>query len=119
MLEIGFLLDDAPRLGRPVEVDSHEIETLIENKSVLSHAGDSQHTQNIQINEVTVDYEKCVFYFTEKTERTFWPTQYKVRQDAPRFQSFPHSPARTRLGYTDSAHETYLGGCIWKQNQLQ
>ena len=26
-----FLLDDAPRLGRPVEVDSDQIETLIEN----------------------------------------------------------------------------------------
>ena len=26
-----FLLDDAPRLGRPVEVDSNQIETLIEN----------------------------------------------------------------------------------------
>ena len=76
MLEIGFLLDDAPRLGRPVEVDSHEIETLIENKSVLSHAGDSQHTQNIQINKVIGENEKCVFYFMEKTIQTFWPTQY-------------------------------------------
>ena len=26
-----FSLDDAPRLGRPVEVDSDQIETLIEN----------------------------------------------------------------------------------------
>ena len=26
-----FSLDDAPRLGRPVEVHSHQIETLIEN----------------------------------------------------------------------------------------
>ena len=26
-----FLLDDAPWLGRPVEVDSDRIETLIEN----------------------------------------------------------------------------------------
>ena len=26
-----FLLDDAPRLGRPVEVDRDQIETLIEN----------------------------------------------------------------------------------------
>ena len=26
-----FLLDDAPRLGRPVEVDSDQIKTLIEN----------------------------------------------------------------------------------------
>ena len=27
----GFLLDNAPRSGRPVEVDSGQIETLIEN----------------------------------------------------------------------------------------
>ena len=26
-----FLLDDAPRSGRPVEVDSNQMETLIEN----------------------------------------------------------------------------------------
>ena len=26
-----FLLDDAPQLGRPVEVDSDQIKTLIEN----------------------------------------------------------------------------------------
>ena len=26
-----FLLDNAPRSGRPVEIDSHQIETLIEN----------------------------------------------------------------------------------------
>ena len=27
----------------------------------------SQHTQNIQINKVTGENEKCVFYFMEKT----------------------------------------------------
>ena len=44
-----FSLDDAPWSGRPVEVDSNQIETLIENKSTLYHTEDSQHTQNIQI----------------------------------------------------------------------
>ena len=29
--------------------------------------GDSQHTQNIQINKVTGENEKCVFYFMEQT----------------------------------------------------
>ena len=33
--------------------------------------GDSQHTQNIQINKVIVENEKCVFYFTEKCNRLF------------------------------------------------
>ena len=34
-------------------------------------AGDRQHTQNIQINKVIGENEKCVFYFTEKLD--FWP----------------------------------------------
>ena len=40
------------------------------------HAGDSQHTQNIQIHKVIGKIEQCVFYFMEKTKRTFLPTQY-------------------------------------------
>ena len=34
-----FLLDDAPQLGRPVEVDSGQIETLIENNQHYSMRG--------------------------------------------------------------------------------
>ena len=44
-----FSLDDVPRSGRPVEVDSDQTETLIENNRMLYHKGDSQHTQKIQI----------------------------------------------------------------------
>ena len=40
--------------------------------------GDSQDTQNIQINKVIGEYEKCVLYFMEKTKWTFWPTQYFI-----------------------------------------
>ena len=49
-----FSLDNAPQLGRPVEVDSNQIETLIENNQHYNnqHIGDSRHTQNIQINKV-------------------------------------------------------------------
>ena len=32
---------------------------------------DSQHTQNIQINEVVDENEKCVFYFMEKNHTDF------------------------------------------------
>ena len=39
--------------------------------------GDSQHTQNIQVNKVPGENEKCVFYFM-KNRRTFWPTQYNL-----------------------------------------
>ena len=31
-----------------------------------------------QINKVIDENEKCVFYFTEKSKMTFWPTQYFV-----------------------------------------
>ena len=41
---------------------------------MLYHAGDSRHTQNIKINKVIGENEKCVFD-TEKTLWTFWPTQ--------------------------------------------
>ena len=40
---------------------------------MLYHATDSRHTQNIQINKVIGENEKCVHYFTEKTKWTFWP----------------------------------------------
>ena len=58
-----FLLDNAPR---PVEADSDQIETLIENSQPLYHTGDSWHTQNIQINKIIDENEKCVFYFPGK-----------------------------------------------------
>ena len=32
--------------------------------------GDSQHTQNIQINKVIGEHEKCVFYLMEKNPHT-------------------------------------------------
>ena len=41
------------------------------------HVGGSGHTQqNIQLNKVTGENEKCTFYFTKKTIQTFWPTQH-------------------------------------------
>ena len=61
-----FWLDDAPRSGRPIEGDSDQIETLIENNQHYTHVGDSRHTQNIQINKVIGGNEKCVVYFMEK-----------------------------------------------------
>ena len=42
---------------------------------MLFYVGDSQHTQNIQINKVIGENEKCVFYFMEKTKQNFWTTQ--------------------------------------------
>ena len=60
-----FSLDNTPQLGGLVEVDSYQIETLIEY-SQCSHVGDIQYTQNIQINKVTGENETFVFCVTEK-----------------------------------------------------
>ena len=43
-----FSLHDAPRSGRPVEVDSDQIEILIKNNQRYT-TWEIQHTQNIQI----------------------------------------------------------------------
>ena len=43
--------------------------------------GDSWRIQNIQINEVIGENEKCVFYFMGKTKQTFWPTQYNTLRE--------------------------------------
>ena len=60
----AFSPDDAPWLGRPVEVDSDQIETL--RTMTLFHVRDSQHPQTIQINTINGENENCVFYFKEK-----------------------------------------------------
>ena len=68
-------LDDASRSGRPFEVDSDQIKTLTENnqRSITWELDDilkiSKSTQ------LLVKMKKCVFYVTEKTERTSWPAQ--------------------------------------------
>ena len=44
-----FLLDDAPRLGRPVEVDSNQIETFTENNQHYTTWEIAAILKNIQI----------------------------------------------------------------------
>ena len=61
-----FLLDNALLWGRPVEVESDQIETLIENNWRYTW-----YTQNIQVNEIIGENEKCVFYFMEKNLMDF------------------------------------------------
>ena len=38
---------------------------------MLHHVVDNQHTQNIQMNKVIGENEKCVLYFMEKLNRLF------------------------------------------------
>ena len=69
-----FSLDDAPWSSRPAEVNSDQIETLIENNQpYIYHMGDSQHTQKIQTNQALVKMKNVSFILRNKTIRTFWP----------------------------------------------
>ena len=74
-----FSLDDAPQLGRLVQVDSDQTD-INREQSTFCHAGDSWYTQNTEINKVIGKNGRCVFYVTEKTKQTFWPTQYITQQ---------------------------------------
>ena len=72
-----FSLDDAPWSGRPVEVDSNQIETLIESNQ--------RHTTWEITNILKISKSikllmkmKNVYYFMEKTKWTFWLTQCKI-----------------------------------------
>ena len=74
------MLDDAPWLGRPVEVDSDQIETLIENNqcdTMWERADIFKISKSIKLFMKM----KNLSYFIEKTIRLFWPTQH--------FQVFP------------------------------
>ena len=66
-----FWLADVPWLGRQVDVDSSQIETLTENNQCYT----TQDTDNIlkmsKSIKLLVKMKKCVLYFTEKTKWTF------------------------------------------------
>ena len=61
-----FSLGDTPKSGRPVEVGNNQIDTLNENNQhyITQEIAD---IQNIKINKVIGENEKCVFYFMEIT----------------------------------------------------
>ena len=63
-----FSLDDDPRWGRLIEVDSNQIETLIENNQ---HSITWELADNLKISKSIVvgENEKCAFHFTEKLEK--------------------------------------------------
>ena len=65
-----FSLDDAPWLGRPVEVDSNQIEELIENNQ---HSTMQETADILKISKSIklLVKMKNVFYFTEKNMWTF------------------------------------------------
>ena len=64
-----FLLDHASWLGRPVDINSNQIKTLIENKQCYT-TWEIADKLKISINKVIGQNEQCVFYFTDKTKWT-------------------------------------------------
>ena len=64
--------------GRADQLKLIAIKSKHWEQSMFYHVGVLPHTENIQIENVIVENEKCVFYFTE-TIRTFWATQYLLK----------------------------------------
>ena len=62
----GFLLDDAPRSGRPVEVGSYQIETLIENNQCNAMQEIANILQISKSIKLLVKMKNTCFYFAEK-----------------------------------------------------
>ena len=58
------------------EVDSNEIETLIENNQCYTTWERANILKISKSITVISENEKAAFYFMENTIRTFWPTQY-------------------------------------------
>ena len=65
-----FLLNDAPGLGRPVEADSDQIETLTENNQGYTTWETADILKKSKSVKVLVKM-KNVFYFMEKLNRLF------------------------------------------------
>ena len=60
--ELSWSTEGTSQSGRPVEVDNHQIETLIENNqcSIMMY---SRQSQNIQISKVIHENEKCLLFY--------------------------------------------------------
>ena len=72
-----FSLDDALWSRRPADLHSNQIKTslVIENNQCVIPRRREPTSLKYPNNKVVGENEKCVFYFTEKTQWTFWPTQ--------------------------------------------
>ena len=72
-----FLLDDdAPWLGRPVEVDSDQIETNIENNQCHTLGETADILKISTLIKLLVKMKNVSFILQKKTPtRSFWPTQ--------------------------------------------
>ena len=66
-----FSLDDAPRLGRPVEVDSDQIETLLENNQHSTTWETADMLKLFKSIELLVKLKKLSFILWKKLNRLF------------------------------------------------
>ena len=71
-----FSLDNAPWLNRPVEVDSDQIKTLIENNQSYSMQEIADILKISKSIKLLMKIKNMSFTSWEKTKQTFWPTQY-------------------------------------------
>ena len=75
-----FLPDDTPGSGRPVEVDSDEMQTLSENNQRSTMWKIADILKISKFIELLVKMKNVSFILRKKTKWTFWPTQYLGRQ---------------------------------------
>ena len=71
-----FSLDDAPWSGRPAEVDSDQIETLIENSQCQTMQERADMLKISKSVQLLVKMKNVPFILWKKTKQTFWPSQY-------------------------------------------
>ena len=71
-----FSLDGAPWSGRPVEVDSDQIEMLIENNQHYTTWEIANILRISKAINLLVKMRNVFFILCKKTKWTFWPTQY-------------------------------------------
>ena len=72
-----FSLDDAPRSGRPVEIDSEQITALIENNQCYTTWEIVDILKISKSIKLLMKMKNVSFILQKKkTVWTFWPTQY-------------------------------------------
>ena len=73
-----FSLDDTPQSGRPVEVDSDQIETLVENNQGYTTWEIANILKIPKSINLLVKMKNVSFILQKKPKKwTFWPTKYK------------------------------------------
>ena len=111
-----FLAGQRSTVGRPAEVDSDQIETF---RTI--DMGDSQHTQNIQINKVIGENEKNVSFCNSVSLEKAGDEKKKPKVELKMESVLPSSerrgsPRREIAGGNRSAPDWQKGACterVW------